>query len=84
MSLFLMKIEDWTFLTGHDCKKLLGFDFHHFFDHQYQNKLNPNQHRVHQMTLGFGQTNSMDHNYEFELPLSSNSFLIQFQKMLIS
>ena len=69
MILVLMGIEDWTYLNDHDYRKQFDFDFHPFFDHHNPNISSPNQHRVHQMTLGFGQT-LMDRNYEFELPWS--------------
>ena len=72
MSLLLM-IEDQTYLNGHDYRKRFGFDFRHFFDQQHPNTSIPNQHRVHQKILGFGQT-LIDRIYEFELLLSSNSF----------
>ena len=72
MSLILM-IEDWAYLNGHDYRKRFGFDFRHFFDRQYPNTSIPNQHRVHQKILGFGQT-LIDLNCEFGLRLSSNSF----------
>ena len=75
MSLVLMEIENWTYLTGHDYRKHFGFDFCHSFDHQYPNRLIPNQRHGHQMTLGLGQT-SMENfeNYEFESRLSLYSF----------